>query len=178
MTIVDTSCFLKYFQDMHFLALVSGNVAVVGWSVETCGAYARSRHKEYVTAGINTYRIWDIFSGEEASCIKHNTVSLPMTVAFGREDAELLVGYEDRSIVSFDLSNRQQLWAISARSQIADLYGCPQILKFSLDLSKVAMAWRGRPLVIWNIDSQEVEQLSQCKTTDHCHALCVPETVK
>jgi WD40 repeat protein len=177
--------------DAYFLVLISGCGTVIVWHSETCEEARRMHHEEYVlhmvlnragtllaTAGTSTYRVWDISSGQELYCLQRGTSSITLAIAFGNHDSELIVGLDDCSVTAFDLENKKEAWRFLAKDPHEDCNGCPRLMKFSPDLTKVAMAWRGRPLIVWDMTIRMYQQPVRCRVTGNTDAMCAPESIE
>lgn len=179
--------------DMYFLILVSVDGIIVVWFSETCEEVRRMHHNEYVSlivlndygtlvasAGIQTYRVWDIASGEEMYRLPKWSPALTMSIAFGKIDSDLLIGLADCSITYYDLLSMQVIW--SFMPEIPDrLKGCPRMMAFSPDQSKVAMAWRGNPPLLWDLSLSQNQHPEMCpilSKMDATNAICSPESIK
>jgi WD40 repeat protein len=175
--------------DAYFLTLISTTGTVIIWHAETCEEARRIHHNEYVpmialnrsgtrlaTAGISTYRIWDISTGKDLCCLTKQPEGLTMAIAFGPTDSQLLVGLDDCSVTQYDLENSSILSRFEAQGSLQELHGCPSIMVISPDLTKVAIAWRGKPLLIWELT--EPLPLHKCRVSGSSDPLNAPELVK
>jgi WD40 repeat protein len=175
--------------DAYFINLISSNGTIVIWYAETCGEARRIYHKEYVpimalnglgtrlvTAGMSTYRVWDISTGKELYCLTKSSESRTMTIAFGATDSELIEGLDDCSVTRYDLetSSIKSRWV--ATDSYQELEGCPSVMAISPNLNKVAIAWRGKPLSVWDMTRSSPPQ--RCKVTGSTDPLSAPELVK
>jgi WD40 repeat protein len=118
---------------------VNGNVAV-----NEAGTLA-------VTAGIQTIKVWELSSSEELYRIPHRTESQTMCVLFGSKDNHLVVCREDASITYYDMKSGCILSAFIAMDPHDRFHSCPNVMKPSPDLTKIALAFRGNPMLIWNM---------------------------
>ncbi|KFY29271.1 hypothetical protein V493_02446 [Pseudogymnoascus sp. VKM F-4281 (FW-2241)] len=175
--------------DAYFITLICSNGTAVVWYAETCEEARRLHHKEYVlmmmlnkagtrlvTAGISTYRVWDISSGKEQYCLPKLTEGRTMAVSFGPTDSELIIGLDDCSVTTYDLTTLSIKSRWVARDSLQELQGCPSVMAISPDLKKVAIAWRGNPLMVWDMTQSLRPQ--RCKITGSSDALSAPEQVK
>lgn len=175
--------------DAYFLVLISASGTVVIYHAETCEKARSLNHSEYVpmmalnrsgtrlaTAGIDTYRIWDISSGIELYCLKKESEGLTMAIAFGALDSQILVGLDDCSVTTYDLESSSVIARFQAQETFQDLQGCPSIMVMSPDSSKVAISWRGKPLLIWDISNPL--PLHRCRVSGSSDPLSAPEVVK
>ncbi|KAI4262936.1 MAG: hypothetical protein L6R42_001894 [Xanthoria sp. 1 TBL-2021] len=151
-------------KDTFFVTLVGLNGTVVVWSSETCEEIRRFTHGEYVTcmtssrtsnlvatAGFKTTRVWDITTGEELYRLAKGRHHHTRTLAFGAGDDEILVGYDDCLIQCFDLATAQEKWNFLAKEPGSQDHNCARYVAISPDLTQVALVFRGRPVVVWNI---------------------------
>lgn len=155
------------YQDTFFVTLVGIDGTLIVWHSETCKEIRRFTHGEYVTcmtssktsnlvatAGFKTTRIWDITTGEQLYTPlfkeRHQQVR---TLAFGSEDREILIAYDDCSVRCFDLATGFERWVFSAKEKGSQDHNCPRYMAISPDLTKVAIVFRGRPVVVWKIQT-------------------------
>src|SRR5204862_8186255 len=88
--------------DTYFIVLISGSGTIVVWYAETCEEARRLYHEEYVafmalnrslnllaTAGIRSYRVWDISSGQELYRLPKVSPSITTAIGFGSNDLAL-----------------------------------------------------------------------------------------
>lgn len=175
--------------DTYFLTLISTTGTIVVWHAEICEEARRINHGEYViimvlnragtrlaTAGISTYKIWDLSSGKELHCLNKTSQGITMSIAFGSTDSQLLVGLDDCSVTRYDLETCSQLSRFEAQESFRGAQGCPSIMAISPDLQKVAIAWRGKPLFVWNI-TESLPPL-KCRVSGNSDPLNAPEMVK
>lgn len=151
-------------KDTFFVTLVGINGTLVVWSSETCEEIRRFAHGEYVTsmtssrtsnlvatAGFKTTRVWDVTTGEELYRLPKERHHHTRTLAFGPEDDEIFVGYDDCLIQCFDLATAQEKWHFLAKEPGSQDHNCARHMAISPDLTQVALVFRGRPVVVWGI---------------------------
>jgi hypothetical protein len=56
------------------------------------------------TAGVRTIRVWESLPGKEIDSFLNNSEAKTMTMIFGREDGSLIIGREDFSVQSYEIS--------------------------------------------------------------------------
>ena len=152
-------------KDTFFVTLVGINGTLIVWSSETCEEIRRFNHGEYVTymtssrtsnllatAGFKTTRVWDVTTGEELYRLPKSRHHHTRTLAFGHEDDELLVGYDDCLIQCFELATARERWQFSAKEPGSQDHNCARYMAISPDLTQVALVFRGRPVVVWKIE--------------------------
>lgn len=179
----------------YFVTLVSSSGTLVVWHAETCNEARRMKHGEYVTmmaanksgtmiatAGVRTFRVWEITTGRQLHCIRKDSQARTMAIAFGAMDSELLVGRDDFSISCWDLGSDQELWNFLAQEPDDVEHTCPRLMKFSPDITKVAVACRGKPVLVWNMTLTGYQQPRKCirsedRNKEHGDAWNAPELV-
>ena len=176
--------------DAFFLTLVSSSGTVVVWYAETCEEARRIQHGEYIsfmemnrshillaTAGTESYRIWDISSGRQLYRLEKTARALTMAIAFGSATSELFVGLDDCSVTCYDLETSRQKWRFTVPTY-GEYHGCPLIMTISPDLTKLAVAWRGKLPVVWDMSGTEPQRPLRCRVRSSTDALFSPLTMK
>ncbi|KAL8671210.1 MAG: hypothetical protein Q9168_004285 [Polycauliona sp. 1 TL-2023] len=177
--------------DRYFLILVGSDGSVFIWYADTCERARVIQHHEYVnlmaldnsqtllaTAGTQTYRIWNISAGDEIHRIQRNEQALTTTIAFGTQVSELLIGRDDCSITAYDLNTTTVISRFRPDNPPSLVQNCPRAMVLSPDRSKVAIAWRGKPPLVWNLSAGSSQYPQQGRTTKATDALCAPETLQ
>lgn len=177
--------------DTHFVTLISSDGTVIVWHAETCEEATRMLHREYVslmslhrsqtrlaTAGLRTYRVWDISSGKELYCLSKATPARTMALMFGKADSELVVGLDDCTITCYNLETADVSFRFLARNFGVESLGCPKIMALYPDMSKVALAWRGKPPMVWDMRAGETQEPEQCKIYYEKDSLCGPQQIE
>ncbi len=172
--------------DAFFLTLISSNGTVIVWDAETCEEARRIQHREYVvfmelnkshtllaTAGSESYRIWDISSGKQLYRLQKTSRSLTMAIAFGSAGSDLIVGLDDCSVTCYDLDEARPNWQFTVPASVED-YGCPLIMAISPDLAKLAVAWRGKLPLVWDLFGTGPHQPLRCRVRSTTDALFSP----
>ncbi|KAH8807649.1 NACHT and WD domain protein [Xylogone sp. PMI_703] len=153
--------------DHHFVTLIGSSGTIIIWSAETCEEIRRLYHEEYVTAikasksfnliatgGVKTIRVWEVDSGQEIYRITKPSQGRLMSLAFTFNDAELLVAYDDCTVRCIDLSSSEEKWYFQTEDPSEPEHSCPRLMSFSQDAQRIAVAYPGRPVVIWRITQQ------------------------
>jgi WD40 repeat protein len=175
--------------DALFVALISSSGTVVLWSVETYTEVRRLSHDEYVTtmtlsksktllatSGFATYRVWEMASGVEAYRISRFSDFLTVALEFSIDDSELIIGLDNSSIACYDLQTSAVKSTFYASHPTDSLSGCPSTITLSQDRKKVAISWRGQPLIVWDMQRDSPPQT--CKVVSKSDPLNAPEIVK
>ena len=176
--------------DAFFLTLISSSGTVIVWYAETCEEARRIQHGEYVslmemnrsrtllaTAGTESYRIWDIASGRELHRLTKTARALTMAITFGSAGSEVLVGLDDCSVTCYDLETSRRKWQFNVPAY-GEYVGCPLIMTISPDLKKVAVAWRGKLPVVWDMLGTEFQRPLRCRVRSNTDALFSPSTMQ
>ncbi|KAI9770636.1 MAG: hypothetical protein M1840_003228 [Geoglossum simile] len=163
----------------YFITLISSNGTMVVWYAETCEEVRRIHHQEYTTlmcinksgnliasAGRFTFRIWDISTGEQLYCWAKDTQARTMSLNFGSSDSELLVGYDDCYAVTYDLTAPGRIRQFAAEVASGDDHSCPRLMVTSPDLTQLAIAYRGRPVLLWDMMGASTQLPRRCIRTE------------
>lgn len=153
-----------YCTESYFVTLIASNGTLVFYSVDTCEEYLRLRHSEYVTvmalnrkgnlivtAGIRTIRVWDVTSGKEIYNLQKANQARIVAISFGSSDSEVVLGFDDCLIKCYDFLTRSQKWSFLAEEAGDKDHSCPRVMVFSADRKQVAMAYRGKPVLVWDM---------------------------
>ena len=176
--------------DAFFLTLLSSSGTVIVWHTETCEEARRILHKEYVssmelnrpqillaTAGSENYKIWDIATGRQLYQLEKTSRALTMVTAFGNVGPELIVGLDDCSVTCYDLDTSQQKWQFTVPTY-GKYYGCPLTMRISPDLTMLAVSWRGKPPMVWDLLGTRFQQPLKCRVRSTTDALFSPVAMK
>ena len=176
--------------DIFFLTLVTSSGTVIIWHAETCEEARRIQHGEYVpymemnrshtllaTAGLESYRVWDISSGRQLYRLENQSRALTMAIAFGHAESELIVGLDDCSATCYDLETSRQKWQFTIPTD-EEHQGCPLIMTISPDLTKLAVAWRGKLPLVWDMFGTNTQRPLQCRVRSSADALFSPLTMQ
>ena len=176
--------------DAYFLTLIGSSGTIVVWHAETCEEARRLHHGEYVsvlrlnryrtilaTAGTESYRIWDISSGNELYRLPKTTQALTMAIAFGSVRSELVIALDNCSVACYDLKALRRKWYFNVPDQEVHGSGCPHIMSISPDLSKLAVAWRGKPPLVWDMHGNSQRPV-RCRVRDEADPLCFPQFMR
>ena len=162
-----------------FITLISNGGVIIFWFADTCEEARRVRHGEYVTnmvlnkagtmlatVGFQTFRIWETSSGKELFSFPRFSLSIPIAITFGTVDTELLIATDDCLVSCYDLVAREVTWRFLAEETLDKTHSCPRLMVFSPDNSKVAIAFRGRPVLIWDITLPQDQTPQRCIRTE------------
>ena len=158
-----------------FLTLVGSGSAVNVWSADTFEEVRQLQHgDEYVsfmelsrsynllvTAGSETHRVWELSTGKELHRLQRDSQALTMFASFGKSDDDLIVGLDDCSVTCYDLTSLQAKWRFVPPS-LPGYGGCPLTMSMGPCLTKVAMAWRGKPPIVWDVSKEDTQQPFKC----------------
>ncbi|KAG8528983.1 uncharacterized protein KY384_006672 [Bacidia gigantensis] len=159
----------------HFITLLGGSGTLIVWHAESCEEARRMKHGEWVmtmtlnksgtliaTAGIHTFRVWDIGTGKQVHCLPKGGYARTMTIAFGHVDYELLIGRDDCSVSCYNLQSLEEQWSFVAEEANDIDHNCPQLMTFSPDINKVAIACRGAPVLVWDMTRKDCQLPRKC----------------
>lgn len=160
-------------KDTLFATLVGIDGTLIVWHSETCEEARRFTHGEYVThmassetsnfvatAGFKTTRIWDITTGKEFYRLPKERHHHTRALKFGAKDDDILIAYDDCSIQCVDLVTAKEKWRFLAKEPESQDYNCARYMAISPDLTQIAVVFRGRPVVVWTIQSSRSTYIS------------------
>lgn len=169
-----------------FVTLVSSGIIAI-WHSETCELARKISVGEYVlllvlnrtgsllaAASSSAYMIWEVSSGKLLHRISKASRARVMAMSFEYNDLTLLIGLDNCTLKVYDLMSGHETERFQFTSPSADYEGCPTILEFSPDLTKVALAWRGRPPIIWCFRSITNQSIQKCRTRGPTDPLWAP----
>lgn len=160
-------------KDTFFATLVGIDGTLIIWCSETCEEERRFTHGEYVThvtssdtsnfvatAGFKTTRVWDITSGKEFYRLPKEGHLHTRALKFGVRDDEILIAYDDCSIQCIDLMTSKEKWRFLAKEPESQDHNCARYMAFSPDSTQIAVVFRGRPVIVWAIQSSSSTYVS------------------
>lgn len=149
---------------IYFFTLISHSGTVVVWNIETCEELRRLCHNEWVmrietnksgsmivTAGRYTYRVWDPATGHQLHVLAKHCEARTISLDFAKADSQLLVGYDDCSIVSYDIESSKHKPVFQAPGHSVSRGTCARFMALSPDHTKIAIGFRGRPVTVWDL---------------------------
>jgi WD40 repeat protein len=74
-------------------------------------------------------------------------------MAFGSEDDELLIAFDDCIVQCIDLKDGKEKWQFLAKEPRTNDHNCVRSASFSHDLTHIALVFRGRPVAVWKLQS-------------------------
>ncbi|KAI8949375.1 hypothetical protein F4801DRAFT_553398 [Xylaria longipes] len=159
---------------VYFLTLISHSGTVIVWHRETCSEARRLEHQEWVTlletnktgslaatGGRFTFRVWDLSTGQQLYSFVKSSLARAMCLDFINCDAELAVAYDDCSVVSIDLISSKES-VIFTEGNPDPYRSCPRFMALSPNQNKVAIGFRGRPVVVWNMSLSDKSDPRMC----------------
>ncbi|KAK0666749.1 putative WD40 domain-containing protein [Cercophora samala] len=153
----------------YFLALITHNGTVVVWHKETCEEIYRLHHGEWVTilatdkpgrlaatAGRYTFRVWELTSGKLLYKLPKISPARTMSVEFAQSGSKLLISYDDCSMSLYDLESGREEALFAEPNGQAMQRSCPRFMAPSPDQTKLAIAFRGRPVTLWDVVQSQI----------------------
>lgn len=148
----------------YIVCLVAWEGVLTVYYAETCEALRHMKHGEYVngtvtvsetgslavTAGVGTIKVWELFSGEQLYSILQDTELRTMHISFGQNDQDLILCREDSSVTRYSIATGRLLSKFMAEDPNDLHHSGPRVMALSPDLTKVALAFRGKPILIWD----------------------------
>lgn len=135
------------------------------WNSETCEKTFDLQHGEWVSnmavhkSGLtlasetrHKIYIWDTQTSDKLLTFPKSVKSRAHHLMFGMNGDELIAAYENFRIERFDLKSSETSSQELDVSQLDTGYqNCPYCQSISPDGTKVAMGWRGRPPLVWDL---------------------------
>ena len=150
-----------------FAALVPQAHSLVVWHAETCEELRSLHHEEYVTevtvnkkgdlvctSGSKTIKIWELSTGRNIGCFDKHTDDRVLAVAFGADNDEILVGYQDCLIVRQNWKTKEVIYAFRAVKGDRIVQSGLRVVSFSPDSTQLAVGSRNQPVDLWNLGTQ------------------------
>lgn len=161
--------------ELYFVTLVSSDGTLVVWHAETCEEVHRLRHNEWVllismnrtgtllaSAGRFSFKIWDISRGTVLHRIDRTSEAKLMFLDFADDDTEIIVGYDDCRIVRMNVESGAEMYSFSADEDPGMNHSCPRFMSLSPDHTKLVLAYRGAPVLLWNLKSAAGTRPKRC----------------
>ena len=158
-----------------FITLSSSNGKGTVWSAKTFEKLRHVDHQEYVThiavnklgtslamASLKTLRIWEILSGRQLYSLPINSEARTMLLAYGDSESSIIIGRDDYSLQCYNVELEKVAWTFWALGKEDVSRNCPRLMVLSPDKTRVAVAERGRPVLIWAIDQNEDQRPWRC----------------
>jgi WD40 repeat protein len=164
-----------------FAALVPQAHSLVVWHAETCEELRRLRHGEYVTevavnrkedlvctSGYHTIKVWELSTGRQIGCVNKHSDDRVLAVAFGTQDNEILVGYQDHLIVCQNWKTEKVMYAFRAAKGDHGVHHGLRVVSFSPDGTQLAAGSRSRPVDLWDLGTQSwIKRCLMSEETSH-----------
>lgn len=180
--------------EICFVTLVSTTGSIIVWSSETCEQLRTINVGSYVplmainragtaiaTVTFDSYDVWDLLTGRRLYHCLRPSDALVLDLRFGTADWELVMGLNSNSVlrlnVSTGLCNEFHI-ELPADADFS-YQGCPWRMALSPDLTKIAVAWRGRPPLIWDLlPTGPAARPRKCHFTLPSDSICAPEMLR
>ncbi|KAL9093906.1 MAG: hypothetical protein Q9165_003829 [Trypethelium subeluteriae] len=191
-SVSDTQLASKVFATAtYFITLVSATGDVQIWHAETCEAFKHISIGQYIatavinktgtmlaTVGLTNYMLWEVSSGDLICQASKSTGARTMALSFTNDDQGLIAGLDDASVVTIDLATTKELMRTVFVPPNAGYEGCPRAMAFSPDLTKLALAWRGKSPLIWNFGVSDHQVIRRYSIPHSTGSMNAPEVLK
>lgn len=115
------------------------------------------------TYGFRTTKVWSVKTGHIMYHIQNPLGSRAFTITFAADNKELVIGSNDRLIRVASLMAANPVWSVLHAGLLKEdttldrpVHNVPWRIAFNADASCVAVAYRGSPLCVWNLDPPEL----------------------
>ncbi|KLU86620.1 NACHT and WD domain-containing protein [Magnaporthiopsis poae ATCC 64411] len=174
--------------ESYFFTLVRSAGCITVWSAQTCEKLRTFDHGEYVdvmavgraghklaTSGFSSYHIWDVSTGQRLHRIPKEEDATARALAFGPGETEVKAALDDCTIQSIQLeSGKVETVQLDCVGLDSGYEGSPWRQALSPDLTRVAMAWRGRTPIVEDLRSRGKQPL-RCRSLGFSDPLMYPE---
>ncbi len=159
---------------------ISGGEIVI-YEANTCKELRRLNHEERVllmgfdnsgsklaTHGFRTTKIWKVSTGSLLHTLPKPSSAIPLATLFVNEDNKLLTAYNDRVVRQLSVDTVELSWEIAGKLEETEeiegtFYNAPTSIAINSNGKDAAVAYRGFPLTIWDIEGEQ--PLYRCMRT-------------
>ncbi|KAI9150831.1 NACHT and WD domain-containing protein [Paramyrothecium foliicola] len=175
--------------ESFFFTLASSAGYVAVWNAETCEKARILRHGEYLSmmavnkigtlVAANSFKnicVWDTSSGNLIHKIPKLGDALVRDMMFGNNETQLAVAYDSCALQCMDAQSGlvERISQADLSNFHAGYQGCPWRQAISHDLTRVAMAWRGRTPLVWDLQALSPRP-TICRARGPADSLLYPE---
>jgi len=163
------------------IAVLSSTGSIVLWDSTHFEEVCTMRHAELVTQmcfnsrcdnlvsyGFKTTKIWAIPSGQLIANVPNPANSKALTITFAEHDTKVVIGSDDKMIRELCIDDLEKGWHTRDHNLLEEksavqggIITSPAYMVFNSDASRIAVAYRGYPLSIW--DTIEPRLIGRCK---------------
>jgi hypothetical protein len=169
----------SYFAVLAKSRISGGEIFI--YEAKTCKELRRLNHEERVllmafdnsgsklaTYGFRTTKIWNVSTGILLHTLPKPSNAIPLMALFVNEDSKLLTAYNDRVVRQLSLDILELNWEIAGKLEETEeiegtFYNAPTSVAISPNGKEAAVAYRGFPLTIWDIEGEQ--PLYRCMRT-------------
>lgn len=151
--------------DIHFFTLVSSLGEITVWNAETCEKLHVLKHDEFVAliaignsgallvaSSLSKFYIWDTASARILHEIPKTADARVHDLVIGPGETEILAAFENFVIETIHVeSGKSSQQHLDVSRLDVGYQNCPWCQSISPDGTKVAMGWRGRPPLVWDL---------------------------
>ncbi|RKU43812.1 hypothetical protein DL546_006510 [Coniochaeta pulveracea] len=167
--------------EAFFLTLANASGTVLVWAADTFEKITTICQGEWVTmmainrgrtmlatAGHETFCIWELSTGRQLQRFPRTSSAKVLDVKFGTNDTQLLVGSDNCTVayISPETGHVEKIFAAKLPPNDSGYGGCPGNVVISPDLTKVAMSWRGRVPLVWELEHPESLSPYSCRVKE------------
>lgn len=112
-----------------------------------------------VSYGFHTTKVWSVYTGEMVRQLQNPKGARAFTIRFSAENSELVTGCNDGLIRVAQLTAADPAWSVVHGNLLKDdtalnrpVHNIPSRIAFNSGVSCVAVAYRGSPLCVWEMD--------------------------
>ncbi|KAL8671569.1 MAG: hypothetical protein Q9168_003931 [Polycauliona sp. 1 TL-2023] len=123
-------------------------------------------HEKCVTYGFRTTKVWNVKDGRQICSIANPSNAKALDVSFANDESTIVSCSDDRAIRRYSLDTHDATWhVVSHDMEYEDTHGrqlnSPRRVAFNTDGTQVALAFRGFPLFVWDVENANM--VGQCQ---------------
>ncbi|KAL9632534.1 MAG: hypothetical protein Q9204_003747 [Flavoplaca sp. TL-2023a] len=120
-----------------------------------------SSYEKCVTYGFRTTKIWNTKDGRQVCSISNPNNAKALDVSFADDESTIVSCSDDRAIRRCALAAQQPAWTIVSDNMEYEVtegrqLNSPRRVAFNVDGTQVALAFRGFPLFVWNVENANI----------------------
>ncbi|KAL8848384.1 MAG: hypothetical protein Q9221_006583 [Calogaya cf. arnoldii] len=123
-------------------------------------------YEKCVTYGFRTTKVWSLKDSCQICSINNPSNAKALDVNFANDETSIISCSDDRAIRRYVLDSAETLWnVVNSNVEYGDAEGrqlnSPRRVAFNMDGTQVALAFRGFPLLVWDVENANV--LGRCE---------------
>ncbi|KAL8712658.1 MAG: hypothetical protein Q9220_003190 [cf. Caloplaca sp. 1 TL-2023] len=123
-------------------------------------------HERCVTYGFRTTKVWDVKHSRQICAITNPNNAKALDITFSSDESMILTCCDDRSVNYCRIEQSETVWQtltadLQPKTSDGRQHNSPRRVVFSPDGALVAVAFRGFPLLVWDVSNGAI--VSRCE---------------